>query len=324
RLRLSVPLQYGTVYELKVDSSLCDCVGNRVGKNNSAFFGRAENIDSFDIVINELLTHPYSGGSDFVEIYNRSDKILDLKDLRISTLKSNGSVDSGKRVAPEGYQLFPGKYCCLSADLAAISAYYQGVQENNAWEMTSFPAYSNSSGRVLLLSKGAVIDDFSYDESLHYPMLRSLEGVSLEKVHPDLRTQDASHWHSASASAGFATPGQPNSCFEECENTSEEELWVESTLFSPDGDGYQDLLKIHYSMPEADCRGSLWVFNAQGVRLRQLLNNVLLERDGMVAWDGLMENRLPAPPGYYLLLLEYWTLSGKVKRLKKVVTIAIR
>lgn len=321
-LLLDRPLQKGTLYTVRLTSNACDCVGNGADETFQAEFGRSERTDSSDIVINELLFHPYAGGSDFVEIYNRSDKILDLKDLYLSSLKSDGSTDTGKRVAPNGFQLLPHHYCCLSAKLEAVSTFYEGLEKGNCWEMSALPAYANASGRVILLSMGKVIDDFAYTESMHYPLLVSSEGVSLEKIHPDLESGKEENWHSAASSVGYATPGQPNSCYSEYVGSAEECISLESTLFSPDGDGYQDILKICYHMPEAGCRANAWVYNINGQCVMHILNNELLGIDGLVCWDGIMENQLEAPAGCYLLLFEYWSLSGKVERLKKVITVA--
>ena len=85
---------------------------------------------------------------------------------------------------------------------------------------------------------------------------------------------------------------------------------------------YEDLLKIRYHLPEQDCRASIRIFNYSGQCVKYLINNELMGMEGLVCWDGIMDNNLKAPSGCYILLFEYWSLSGKVKRLKKVVTVA--
>ena len=81
--------------------------------------------------------------------------------------------------------------------------------------MNSFPIYANEEGVVILLSDNKVIDRFDYVESMHYPLLKSVDGVSLERIHPDRKTQDASNWHSAASTVGYATPCYLNSCYSE-------------------------------------------------------------------------------------------------------------
>ena len=47
--------------------------------DNTAIFALPEQGLSKDIIINEVLFNPLNGGVDFVEIYNNSNKFIDLK-----------------------------------------------------------------------------------------------------------------------------------------------------------------------------------------------------------------------------------------------------
>lgn len=47
-----------------------------------------------DIIINELLPEPFIDGSEYIELYNRSEQELSLKDVCISTRKSDGSLNT--------------------------------------------------------------------------------------------------------------------------------------------------------------------------------------------------------------------------------------
>lgn len=322
RLRLRQPLRPKELHTLQSVAPLCDCDSQPV-EGEPVRFGRSEPMDSLDLVINELLSHPKAGGVPFVEIYNRSDKILDLKQLRLSTVKSDGSLDTGKRVASAGWPLFPGGYACLCKDAEAVCAQYACAEENML-EMESFPAYAQGSGRVILLERGRVLDDFSYAESMHYPLLASREGVSLERISPEAATRLAGNWASAASAAGYATPGMMNSCHTAADLSDEGPLQLESTIFSPDGDGYRDRLVAHYRLPEASLRGNAWICRPDGVPLRRLMNNELLATGGLLVWDGLLDNGTLAPTGAYVLLFEYWSLSGRVERIRKVVTVARR
>ena len=322
RLRLRHPLEYRRIYRMEVLPPLCDCAGNKV-EGGSVDFARAEGTDSFDLVINEVLSHPRAGGLPFVEVYNRSDKVLDLKDLRLSTRKSDGSLDTGKRVAPEGWQLFPGTYAFLCRDVESVCGQYV-CAEDRGIPMDAFPAYAQGQGRVVLLDRSRVIDEFAYAESMHYPLLVSTEGVSLERLHPDVSTQDVSHWCSAASVSGYATPGLPNSAYSDFRPGEAEELQVENSIFSPDGDGYEDVLKVYYSLPVPECRASAWICRLDGTKVRALLENELLAVQGMFSWDGVLGNGNAAPMGAYLLVFEYYTPDGKRMRLRRAVTVAHR
>lgn len=322
RLRLQHPLEYRKIYRMQVFPPLCDCSGNAV-ETDDVDFARAEEMDSFDLVINEVLSHPRDGGVPFVEVCNRSDKVLDLKDLRLSTLKNDGRLDTGKRVAPQGWQLFPGAYAFLCKDVESVCSQYVSMEAQGI-QMDAFPAYAQGQGRIVLLDKARVIDDFSYAESMHYPLLVSTEGVSLERIHPDLPTQDASHWCSAASVTGYGTPGIQNSCFSDFRPAEQKILQLENPVFSPDGDGYEDVLKVYYSLPETACRASAWVCRLDGTTVCRLLNNELMAKQGMFSWDGVSSNGNVAPLGVYLIVFEYYTTEGKLKRQRCAFTLARR
>src|SRR5690606_12474798 len=58
-------------------SGVQDCWGNT--GNPSATFVLPAAADSGDVVINEVLFDQYTGGSDWVELYNKSGKLINLK-----------------------------------------------------------------------------------------------------------------------------------------------------------------------------------------------------------------------------------------------------
>ena len=322
RLRLKQPLRPKELHTLRPVAPLCDCDSQPV-EAEPVPFGLSEPMDSLDLVINELLSHPKAGGVQFVEICNRSDKILDLKQLRLSTVKSDGSLDTGKRVASAGWPLFPGGYAFLCKNVGAVCSQYECAAGNGV-EMPSFPSYAQGSGRVVLLERARIIDEFAYSEQMHYPLLATTEGVSLERINPDAESWREESWCSAASVAGYATPGAANSCFTAFGTFEEEVLQLENSTFSPDGDGYADQLVVRYRLPEASLRGSVRIYRHDGTLVCKLLDNALLATEGMTVWDGVLDNGTPAAVGAYLLLFEYWSLSGKVVRIRKVVTVARR
>ena len=94
----------------------------------------------------------------------------------------------------------------LGASAQIVQSQYNCPYPENFLEMSSIPAYNNTSGTVILLYEGSIIDRFDYTETMHYSMLKTTEGVSLERINHNRPTQDASNWHSAAATVGFATP----------------------------------------------------------------------------------------------------------------------
>src|SRR3546814_4183484 len=62
---------------------MADCYGNPL-KHAEHEFLLPQLPEPGEVVINEILFNPVEGGADYVEIYNRSGKILDLKDLQLA------------------------------------------------------------------------------------------------------------------------------------------------------------------------------------------------------------------------------------------------
>ena len=324
-LALSDSLIPDRIYTLTVVDTLFDCVENAVPLQSSVSFGYATYPLENDIVINEVLFNPQTDGVEFVEIYNRSHKIIDLRTLRLSNYKSNGTIDTGKVVSPQGRQLFPQQYLVLTTKPDVVQNQYYSPFPENFIRMNSLPSYPNTKGTVILLRDLdlEVIDLFAYNEKMHYSLLRSYKGVSLERIHFDRKTQDEFNWHSAASTVGYATPGYKNSAFSEnIEQTSHFEVYPE--IFSPDGDGYNDILNISYSFPQPGYRASIYIYNVSGQKLRTLTNNQLLETEGYITWDGIIDGNIKASIGTYIILIEYWNLDGEVKRIKKTCTLAVR
>ncbi len=323
RLKLSGSLEDETIYTLTLTDAFFDCAGNKLSANSSVNFSYAVHPQENDIIINEILFNPTDAGIDFVEIYNRSENIIDLRYLRLSTYKSDGSIDTGKLVSSTGEQLFPKQYKLLSTNSKIVQQQYDCPYPETFIQMSSLPSYNNTSGTVILLHYDHVIDLFTYNENMHYPLLKSVKGVSLERIHFNRKTQDEFNWHSAASTVGFATPGYKNSSHSEnVEQTSYFEVYPE--IFSPDNDGYNDIVNLSYSFPLAGYRASVSIYNVSGIKVRELVNNQFLETEGYFTWDGVIDGNIKASVGTYLFLIQYWNLNGEAKTVKKTCTVAIK
>lgn len=323
-LILSTPLLEGKTYRLTINDTIFDCVGNQILVPTSFVFVYPKKISrANDIVINEVLFNPNNEGVDFVEIYNPNDKPISLKGLRLSNINTKGQIDTGKIVDLNGRYIEANQYLVLSTSTQIVQSQYNCPYPENFLEMSSIPAYNNTSGTVILLYEGSIIDRFDYTETMHYSMLKTTEGVSLERINHNRPTQDASNWHSAAATVGFATPGYKNSVFSE-NIDNEEIITISPEIFSPDNDGYNDILQIKYAFANADNRVSIDIYNIYGQKIHNLVNNELCGTEGYFTWDGTIENNVKASIGNYIIIISYWNTAGKVYKIKKSCTIAIK
>ena len=317
-ITLADPVSEGIIYTLTLSGSMTDCAGNALPASSSARFAIPAVPKAGEIVLNEILFDPKAGCVDFVEIYNRSSAVMDLRDLTLATYDTLTAVlSSVSDISKESILLFPGDYYLLTSDTAAVKQCYYTTNPGGFIRMEHLPAMNNDAGSVALaLKTGNLIDHFSYTASMQYPLLSSAEGVSLERINPDRPSEDISNWHSAAENVGFATPAYRNSQFGVPENSGNE-ISLSPDIFSPDNDGHNDNLDIAYSFSTVGYNITITVYDATGHLIRNLVSNELCGTSGSYSWDGITNRRLKAPIGRYIIYIEVFDLNGNVKRFKR-------
>jgi hypothetical protein len=328
-------MQPRKTYNFVVSGDILDCAGNRIINHTGNYFpiGLPDYPDSNDIIINELLFNPRGSGVDYVEVFNRTEKIVDLKDLRLANWdEEHQSYTNIKELAPDGFQLLPHKYYVLTTDAAIVKKQYYVENPDNMIEIASMISMPNTSGNVILLrSDLKLIDRVDYDEEMQYALLQDPEGISLERLNYDRPSNDRGNWHSAAttgdnysqASDYAGTPTYKNSQFVSG-NEFDGEVWVEPEIFSPDNDGFNDVALIRYKFPEAGYQAHIVIYDAQGREIRNLMANELLGTEGSITWDGLDNDRQKARIGMYVIFVEVFNLNGDTHTYKVTVALAGR
>ena len=265
-----------------------DCWGNQ--SNYQTTIIRYEEPTLGELCINEILFDPPSNGSDFIEIYNLSNKYLRLGQCSIS----NGQVSypvTKTSIAPQ-------EYLALCPDTIFLKEYYPLT--NNAQITTqTLPFFYNDSGTCALYCNGILIDQLNYKHTWHSSLLTDTEGVSLERLDVTLPTQSAQNWFSAAQSFGFASPGRANS--QQLGNKQKGALYLVNPEFSPDQDAYHDFLEIHYELPAPNMLVQATIFTLGGQLVKQLCINELFGTSGLLIWDGSTEYGAIANTGIYIL-----------------------
>jgi hypothetical protein len=157
-----------------------------------------------------------------------------------------------------------------------------------------------------------------YSDNMHFALLDNKDGVSLERIDFNRPTSDNSNWTSASATSGYATPTGENSQYAVA--SGEATLTATPEVFSPDGDGYNDVVNFGYHLDVAGFTGNFYIFNASGKQIKQLLRNELLGTTGVFSWDGITNDGNKAAIGIYLCYFEAFSLTGEIIR-KKITTV---
>jgi hypothetical protein len=327
RLSLSTPLEASTVYTLTIESTVLDCSGNEFLFVDSVFLGLAETPEIQDIVINEILFNPSTGGSRYVEFYNRSQKIFDWSEFFLAS--NSDSTTSVVQISQDRLFL-PGEYHVFCTDADYVRAQYNGIINKNVMQGI-LPSLDDRADSIKLYwaggGKAITLDSFFYSRDFHNGLLSTSEqeGVSLERIRVDRPTQSASNWTSASPikTGAPGTPTLPNSQVISEILPKEELIHIPVERFSPDGDGYEDFLEIIYTLPKEGYAASLNIFDSDGNLIKTLIRQNLIGTTGVVRWDGDTDagEGTKTRPGIHVLYFEVFSPDGKTERVKKPVAV---
>lgn len=325
-VKLSSPLSTRTAYTIVVNN-IKDCNGNFVSKNNNRLgFSLPEKSDSLDVIINEILFNPNSGGADFVEIYNNSAKYLDLKDWNIANIeteKESGKslIANRKKISEKNYLFAPQEFLVLTTDVADIKKHYPASEENKMLSLTSLPSFPDDEGSAVLINEdNLVVDKFFYQEALHSPIVSKPEGVSLERISFSSPTQNTNNWTSAASTAAFATPGAPNSQSRRLEEFTGT-ITLNPAVIIPNNDGNHDFTTIQYVFGNQNYIGNVYVYDMNGNKVKTIAENESFSSEGFFSWGGTSDKGEKLRLGVYMILVEVFNLKGKVKVYKEPVAI---
>jgi Lamin Tail Domain len=320
-IHLQNPIMAGKIYTVSA-LQIRDCSGNEIGLNNSCKTGLPTKVKPGDIIFNEILFNPPPFGYDYLELYNRSSDIINSSELWLESKDFNGNLKNPIPIMKEDRAFLPGEYLLLTENPDWILHRYPLADAARIISVSPMPSMPDDIGKVALLNgSGNILDELDYDHHWHSPLLANESGVSLERIRIDLPTGLSSNWTSAAATAGYGTPGYKNSEYS-MDSITTNFITVEPKVFSPDMDGYQDFLFIHYNLPNAGFIGSISIYDIYGRLVKLLVNNILWGTAGTFRWDGLDDQQNRLPIGHYIIYIEIFRTDGTVIRQKLVCVLA--
>jgi hypothetical protein len=321
RLTIEPPLDKGIQYGLTIN--LHSCQNNPLDQDHLEF-RLPEDVEPGDLLINEILFNPSPGGTDFLEIFNASNKELNIHGLFIGNIGPDGFNDAEAIIAE--HLIKPNQYLVFASDPDLVLDQYY-VEDPSALLENKLPGFPDDEGNVTLYridaSNGTelIIDAFDYHEEFHSKLLKEVEGVSLERILPNKPTELPSNWHSASQPSGYGTPTAVNSQNLE-PFASNASIQITPQTFSPDGDGRDDFLFINYAFEQSGFLGNVKIFDAAGRLIKYLWNNVPLSTSGFLKWDGDTDENEKAPLGIYIVWIQAFHPNGQVQKWKGTCVLA--
>ncbi|MDV3307253.1 MAG: lamin tail domain-containing protein [Cyclobacteriaceae bacterium] len=317
-ITLSGALEMGTLYTVGV-RNIRDCNHN-LALEERVPFAVPEEADSLDVVINEILFNPKPGGVDFVEIFNRSRKFINLKGWSTANY-SEGTAKDLRLITDRDKLLPPGGFAVLTPDASVLLDHYPSTEAETLVE-TRLVALPDDAGSVALVDAAQhVIDAVMYNRTMHSIFVTTEDGVSLERLSPDAATYDTENWHSASTHAGGATPGRRNSVGASPLGLPLNAVTVDPPAFRPIY-GKPNFTIIRYNFDQAGYVANARILDQQGRCVRSIASNDLLGTEGFYRWDGDRNDGLRARVGSYWLWFEVFSPSGETHTFRERIIVA--
>lgn len=315
-LLVSPALSQGIFYTLTM-SGAQDCSGNTQPAESRQFI-LPEDPAQGDVIINEVLFNPASGGTDYVELYNRSNKYLSLEGWFLADWED--SVSNLKPITDRFVLFGPGEFALISEDSNYVIETFPFAAAGT-FINTDLPSYPDDSATVYVLTPNRVVSDrFAYDEDYHFSLLKSVENVSLERIDYNRPSSDRTNWHSAAESQHFGTPGYQNSVY--AEGMVMGQVSVSPETFSPDNDGLDDVLNITYEFAEPGAVATIHIYDNRGRLARKLIENELMGVSGTYSWDGITNDRTLARVGIYVVVFDWYFEDGTTGKKKLACVLA--
>ncbi|HEY5826377.1 MAG TPA: lamin tail domain-containing protein, partial [Cyclobacteriaceae bacterium] len=158
-----------------------------------------------DVVINELYLDPSPQvglpSQEFVEIYNRSNEMLNLAGWKLSDPTTIATLPN--------YQILPGDYIILTSS-SGVAPY---TSSGKVIGLSNFPSLNNDSDKIKLINAdGLKIDSISYESSWYQNKDKTEGGWTIERLNPQVNTNEPTNWRASENLLG-GTPGKQNAVF---------------------------------------------------------------------------------------------------------------
>ncbi len=297
-------------YTIKI--ALEDCKGN--GGMANANLILIAHPKKGDLLINELLFNPYTGGADFVELANATNNFFNLKGFSITNGETAGSIITDTTLI-----IAPNHYLAISENVLFLKNQYL-APDSSLFE-ADLPTMPNDEGIVVLKSNlGETVDSVFYSEDYHFSLISDVEGISLERISLTESSGNKDNWRSAAETIGFATPGYENS--QSSTSSKTDKIVVTPKIITPNNDGQADYCQISFALEQKAQTISISVYTINGYLVYNVANNALISPNGFFTWDGTDQQGGILPTAHYIIVSEVVFSDGQTNIFRNKVVVA--
>ncbi len=151
------------------------------------------------VLVNEIMYDPPTGECEWVELFNNSDSVVNLKNWKI---QDNGTTQVV--ITASDYLLNPDQYVVISQD-DTIFSFHPGLQPEKVIINSSLPQLNNTGDAVIINKINGSLSD-----RVDYLPDWGGSNVSLERININGASSDSSNWAS-SIDCEKSTPARENS-----------------------------------------------------------------------------------------------------------------
>ncbi|HMP29832.1 MAG TPA: hypothetical protein PKD85_09535, partial [Saprospiraceae bacterium] len=277
-LQLLSPLAEGSIYKLTVNN-IKDIAGN-IAPNFLVEIGLYKGPKIGDVIITELLFDPLSGGEDYIELFNKSEKIINLRLSKIGNPSRNQFI-----TVPRDIFIKPKEHLCFAIDPVWVRNNFKPPTDANIISQ-ALPLFNASDGAASIQNEaGEYLDSIFYNAKQHNKILNNVKGVSLERVINNEGSYE-NLWTSGVKATNYGTPGYLNANQNGNDQIINNYFSIANKTFSPNGDGIKDEVIINYSLPKPGFVAEVKVFGQDGHLIKTLYKGEFIASQGLLRWDG--------------------------------------
>lgn len=306
QLELDEALAQGEPLVLVLASTSTSCGGSDLVSQLGVTIGLPDIPAPGDWELNEIMFDPLTGQGRWVELVNVSDKLLSTDGLLLAQASMSEEVD--ELFETFGTLLVPaGGYVVFADDVESLVREFPNARLPSILS-TDVPTIG-AEDCIMLFDPvdESVYFNVCYTDDWHNQAYANTDGVSLERIDLGILPQSEANWTSAAATVNFATPTLTNSQARSGETLPEGTFALASERISPDGDGFEDLLRLDYTFGEAGVLARFEIVDLLGRPVLESNQDTSPGISGTWTWDGVDLDGELVDVGTYVLRVTYFS-----------------
>ncbi|HAL55453.1 MAG TPA: hypothetical protein DCP63_02955 [Bacteroidetes bacterium] len=277
------------------------------------------------LVVNEIMYDPLSGQNEWIELFHRGGSSTDLARWQISDRPTASGSTNTSTLTNSSRIAQPGDFVVVASDSTLLSRFpYLSSPPPNTHLLilnrtSGFGLNIDGDDVLLRDATGRTIDSVSYSAGWHHRDVPDSKGRSLERINPNIDSNDRRNWSTSPASAG-GTPGKQNGILTTSLPTTAS-ISISPNPFSPDNDGYEDFCIIRFNLPSSTSLIRISIFDIKGRLIRTLANSEISGPVGEIVWNGQDDEKQRARIGPYIVFIEALDILGGTLATAKAVAV---